>query len=107
MRRLRAESPGQYQRAARAVHLARRYGVTLEWLEARIAEQGNQCPTCAVEYVLAPTRQHHPAEPVVDHCHESKALRDVICRSCNMTLGGARDNPATLEALAAYLRRFS
>lgn len=105
MRRLRAENPEQYRRAAKATHLAARYGVTLEWFEARITEQDNHCPTCGVEYVLAPGKRHHPAEPVVDHCHRTGDRRDVICRLCNMTLGSARDSEATLLALAAYVRQ--
>lgn len=41
---------------------------------------------------------------VVDHCHEKMIYRGTLCAHCNSGLGHFRDNPALLEAAAAYLR---
>lgn len=40
-----------------------------------------------------------------DHDHATGDFRGWLCNGCNAALGFARDNPATLRALATYLER--
>jgi hypothetical protein len=47
----------------------------------------------------------HTKDMVGDHCHQSGASRDWICRRCNTGLGMFRDNPNTLERAASYIRK--
>ena len=50
------------------------------------------------------------ARLVIDHDHEKtgpESIRGILCHSCNLAIGWAEDNPAILEALAAYLRRYA
>ncbi|WP_407664890.1 endonuclease domain-containing protein [Micromonospora tarensis] len=39
----------------------------------------------------------------MDHCHTSKDVRGVLCRTCNTGLGMFRDNTALLQAAVRYL----
>lgn len=41
----------------------------------------------------------------LDHCHATLKVRGWLCDNCNQVLGRAKDNPATLRALADYLER--
>ena len=41
----------------------------------------------------------------LDHCHETGAIRGILCLSCNQALGKFREDPALLEAAARYLRQ--
>jgi len=43
-------------------------------------------------------------EIVYDHDHNSTAFRGWLCKSCNLALGYAKDDPILLEKLAVYLR---
>jgi len=39
----------------------------------------------------------------LDHCHVTGKLRGFICRSCNIAIGFARDQPSRLFAMAAWV----
>src|SRR5712691_2587507 len=39
----------------------------------------------------------------VDHDHKTKRIRGLLCRPCNLALGNAKDDAATLRRLTAYL----
>jgi hypothetical protein len=44
---------------------------------------------------------------VIDHDHKTGEVRDLLCRSCNLILGYAKDNPEILRKLADYLNHHS
>ena len=92
--------------AARAKNLRNnlsQYGVTPEWYEAKLAEQGGRCAICGrtppPDGIKSASRLH------VDHCHKSTKVRDLLCNRCNLGVGYFADDPALLEAAAEYLRR--
>jgi len=43
----------------------------------------------------------------IDHCHETGAVRGLLCNGCNFALGIAKDNPETLRRMAQYLDEFN
>ena len=83
----------------RQYHL-KKYGLTLEEFETRMASQGGRCPVCDDEFS---GRGRGKKCPVVDHCHASNLTREIICGACNMALGLFGDRPAALRAAADYL----
>lgn len=72
--------------------LRARYGITLEQRDEMLAAQGGICPIC----------RQAPKRPVVDHCHDTGAVRGVLCHGCNIKLHGI-ENKAFLAAALAYL----
>jgi hypothetical protein len=81
----------------------KRYGVTLDWYLAKLAEQEGQCVICSAppdpNGIKAAARLH------VDHDHETGAVRELLCVRCNQGLGYFRDNPDLLRAAADYIDR--
>lgn len=72
------------------------------------AEQGGRCAICKRPF------GPKPADPVLDHCHRTGAVRGVPCRACNSLLGpiennaprfGVRDVLAFVAGVAPYLRQ--
>ncbi|MEU3452166.1 endonuclease VII domain-containing protein [Micromonospora sp. NPDC006766] len=73
---------------------ALRYGVTVEWYEAKLKEQDGRCAICGArpEKRLA-----------IDHCHVTGKARGLLCFLCNSALGRFEDDPARLRRALAYL----
>ena len=50
-------------------------------------------------------RPERAASLHLDHCHDTGAIRGILCLSCNQGLGKVHDDPDLLEAAARYLRQ--
>jgi Autographiviridae endonuclease VII len=81
----------------------RRYGVTREWYETTLEKQGHACAICGKQEdkeiggkVLS---------LAVDHCHDTKRVRGLLCSNCNRGIGHLKHDIAILEAAIAYLRK--
>lgn len=81
------------------VHLKNRYGLTYEEWTGMVKSQEGRCGIC------------HDApddgDLVVDHCHATGKVRELLCRHCNIAAGAVRDNPTTARYLATYLEKYN
>ena len=84
--------------SARRSSMMRLYGITPEERDQLLVSQGNKCAVCGSDEPCG--KGWH-----VDHCHSSGKVRGVLCNHCNLMLGYARDNSATLQAAIQYLER--
>ncbi len=77
-----------------------RYGITVDIYAALLAKQHYGCAICSAQHVDTKGKRLH-----VDHDHGKglKAIRGLLCASCNLGLGQFKDNPALLCSAAAYL----
>ena len=86
------------QMLSRNSYLGRRYGITLAEYEALLVKQKGRCAICKEKdkwFRLA-----------VDHCHDKKTVRELLCSRCNRGIGSFDDKPELLERAAQYLRRW-
>jgi hypothetical protein len=73
----------------------RLYGATLVDYEIMLKEQNGQCAICGV----SPFGQALD----VDHCHETGAIRGLLCGTCNAGIGLLKDNPDLCYKASMYL----
>ncbi len=78
-------------------HLKNNYGLTIEMRKKMSAIQDHKCLGCG----KLESSQRRALD--VDHCHNTGKIRGLLCPSCNLTLGYAKDNPTILRSLATYL----
>ena len=78
---------------ARERHLRRMYGMSMAAFSALLRGQENRCAICRAL----------DGDWVVDHDHTSGAVRGVLCRQCNIALGGFKDSVAALTQAIKYL----
>jgi hypothetical protein len=87
-----------YGSRVRTGKLSRLYGMTDADFSAMLADQGGGC-------AINPQHDMGGSNWHIDHDHDTGRVRGVLCKHCNTALGYARDDPATLRALADYLER--
>ena len=95
--------------ASRKHNLKYRYGITEEDYEELLVKQKYSCKICGQKPDKCQTQpdkcQTQPDKPLyVDHCHQTKTIRGLLCHKCNIALGHMNDNPEQLERAATYLR---
>lgn len=80
-------------------HRLRTHGVTREWYDAKLSEQGGVCAICGADTPRAKRRVHF----YVDHDHRTGEPRGLLCCQCNYGLGHFGDDPEVLRRAATYL----
>lgn len=87
----------------------RKYGITLEDYNNKRKEQGYCCAICGEHESSVSSGRSLKAETSlnVDHCHETKKVRGLLCVNCNTLLGKAKDNILILENAINYLANYN
>ena len=83
-----------YSRAERY----RAYGLTLADYAAMVAAQSGLCAVCG--------KNEGDETLCVDHDHSTGKVRGLLCRLCNIGLGGFKDSCASLIAAAEYIKKW-
>lgn len=82
----------------------RKYGINQARYDAMFEAQKGLCAICNKEEARKETRHGKLMTLVVDHCHDTKKVRALLCWRCNIALGAARDSIQTLLKMIDYLR---
>jgi len=69
---------------------------TLEQQAAMLSDQDGKCAICDVTF---------NGTPYIDHCHESKLVRGLLCRNCNLGLGLFGDDVDKLRRAIEYVSK--
>jgi hypothetical protein len=75
------------------------YGESMsqEKFTSMLTEQKNKCGICQCEMKV----------PYIDHDHDTKVIRMLLCHHCNTLLGMAKEKIDILESAVLYLKKFS
>lgn len=91
--RLLVEREKDYER-----QLKKNYGITLEDYYNMLEKQQGECAICGTKEPDGRGRLH------VDHCHTTEKVRGLLCFTCNIMLGKAKDSIKILKSAIEYLR---
>lgn len=78
-----------------------RYGISIEQYKALLVEQGGGCALCGSPDPRNRNVQHF----CIDHDHQTKEVRGLLCYRCNRGIGLLQDDPEVLAKGVEYLRR--
>jgi 5-methylcytosine-specific restriction endonuclease McrA len=78
-------------------YIRRTYGLSPEEYDAMYTEQDGKCAICG--------RHQSELNSVlnVDHDHETGAIRELLCTTCNGAIGFLQDDPEIVRLAAEYL----
>ena len=72
-----------------------RFGIEPDALNAMLKATDGKCSICQ--------RLFSTREPVLDHCHATGEIRDMLCIRCNSGLGMFRDDAHSMRRAAEYI----
>ncbi len=78
--------------------LKNKYGVTQEQYEMLLKKQRNKCGICKTSF--------HETEAHLDHCHETKIVRGILCSNCNTGIGLFKHDINRIEKAIAYVGKY-
>lgn len=85
-----------YKERVAEKRLFKAYGISRAEYDRMLTEQGGVCAICG--------GVRPDGKPLyVDHCHDSGAIRALLCTQCNTGIGMFNDDPDRLLAAAAYV----
>lgn len=87
--------------ARRNTHLKYAYGVTLAEYLVLQEQQNGRCAICKSEGA----KDRH-GKLCLDHDHQTRRARGLLCITCNAGLGSFKDNPELLAAAILYLGKY-
>ena len=82
----------------REIQYKYKYGITSEMFESLWNNQSGLCAICCK--VLRKADRGY----AIDHNHETKKVRGLLCNQCNTGLGLLQDNPDILRSALDYLQ---
>ncbi len=83
------------------------YGLTKEQYDLMIIAQNNCCYICKRPEKKIDAYSKDIARLCIDHNHETKKVRALLCGTCNSGIGFLRENTKTMHKAIAYLQKHS
>ena len=89
--------------ANRKADYKRRYGITVDDYDRLFKQQKGLCMICkSPETRLVDGKL---TKLSVDHCHETKIIRGLLCNKCNRAIGLLFDCPKLVKSALNYLKK--
>ena len=87
----------EHKKEIREKRIRELYNMSSETYIALFDSQNGKCAICGL---------YSKIDLAVDHDHKTGKIRGLLCKSCNLSLGHAKDNIDVLEKMILYLKRF-
>jgi hypothetical protein len=84
-------------------HIRRTYGLTMEGFNAILEKQNGRCAICGTDNPASNGRTSDRQNWHVDHDHNTKRVRGLLCFRCNVAIGHLQDDPILVKAALDYL----
>jgi hypothetical protein len=89
------ENVGIVRNISRKNSRIRKYNISEEDYNNILVNQDYMCAIC---------KNKIGWEAAVDHCHTTNIVRGLLCRNCNLGLGGFKDNIETIKKAIEYVK---
>lgn len=80
------------------------YGLTKEQYLELLETQNSKCAICGIPETVGPVdMDNRKGRLCIDHCHSTKAVRGLLCNSCNTVVGMSKENTDFLRKTIEYI----
>jgi hypothetical protein len=79
-------------------NLKTKYNLSREQYNELLIKQNHKCAICFIDEKQAPKEKL-----VVDHCHATNKVRELLCHNCNVSIGLLKESITTLSQAISYL----
>ena len=83
-------------------HLKTLYGITLDEYNSILESQDKKCSICNTSTPNGKNNSFH-----LDHDHATNKIRGILCHSCNLMIGQAKDDVTILKSAIDYLNHWN
>ena len=98
-----------HAKCSKCYTLWKKYRITSVDRSRMLAAQDHKCGICFVDIKVNATKHcagsTKRGSAVVDHCHSTNKVRGMLCGTCNVMIGQAKDNIDILLSAINYLNR--
>lgn len=91
-------------KAERSSQYLKKYGISELDVIVMWQKQEHKCAICRTSLVIGGKKKN---KACIDHNHETKKVREIICDRCHTAIGLFNDNPTLVEKALNYLIRHS
>ena len=91
-------------RALRAAHLRKHYGISVEFYDMMLVAQEGKCAICRKPETIRLHDADRPHSLAVDHCHKTGRIRGLLCTRCNTGIARFGESVGSLTRAIDYLR---
>ena len=81
----------------------RQYNFTLKERDAFFKSHNNKCNICNIKVKKNVNLAIN--QGVIDHCHETKMVRGLLCNQCNKALGCFKDDITAMKSAIKYMEK--
>jgi hypothetical protein len=96
-RRWRERNPENAKKRNRDNEYRRKYGISLEQYDEMLMAQDGVCAICA-------TSCDTGMNLAVDHCHDTKKVRGLLCKNCNTAIGLLKEDVENMNKAINYIK---
>lgn len=89
-----AKNPNRYKEICVNSRMKLQFGIGLSEYNGMVSACGGKCEIC---------HEEAGERLCIDHCHETGAIRGLLCKSCNLAIGHMKDDPSRLASAIEYL----
>lgn len=87
--------------------IRRKFGLNRDQYNEMLNKQNGVCEICKQPETAFAFKTGEIRKLAIDHCHTTGKIRDLLCFSCNGTIGKVKESIELLEAMKQYLIKHS
>ena len=92
------KNKGKYKEYLKSCNLQKNYGITTEEYNQLFIKQNGCCKICGKH------QSEFQRSLAVDHCHNTKKVRGLLCHHCNSAIGHLFENVSIMENAISYIK---